>query len=218
MLNHIERIKICSEVAIKLYYDFNFEYSLKAKADETVDYSKNQKEQVPLEKGEATSTVIHNINGQPHTWTENRKYIQFLNANMPYILKEFGLSNQPIEVANSWINRHSKGGRTVEHKHQFVDIVVSSYLHCPPNSGNLLIRDPLEYHRANDVVESAFSKQVKYQYPWIEVPVKTNELVIFPGWVNHKTEESNSDFDRYVMTFNLKYMHGPMMGESPGMT
>ena len=211
MLNHIEKIKISSEVVIKLNYNFDFFNNLKFKVDETIEYSKKAEEKVPLESGNATSSVIHNIKGQPHTWIENRKYNQFLQANMPYILKEFGLVYQPIDVANSWVNSHSKGGETLEHKHQFVDLVVSSYLFCPEGSGNLLVRDPLEYHRWNDVVESAFSRTSKYQYPWMEVPVKTNELLIFPGWVNHKTEKSECDIDRYVMTYNLKYLQGPSM-------
>lgn len=204
MLNRIERIKICSEIAIKLYYDFDFFNKLKSKVDETIEYSSKQKEKVPLEEGDAVSTYIHNVNGEPHTWSENEKYIQFLNANMPYILKEFGIGAKKIDITNSWVNRHSKGGETTEHKHAFVDLVVSSYLSCPKGSGNLLIKDPLEYHRANDVIESNFEQTSKHQYPWIEVPVKTNELVIFPGWVNHKTEKSEVDSDRYVMTFNLK--------------
>jgi hypothetical protein len=213
MLNHIEKIKIISEVAIKLHYNFNFLQSLKQKCDETIEYSKNAEEKVPLESGEAVSTVIHNIKGQPHSWEENRKYNQFLQANMPFILKEFGLMNVPIDVSNSWVNRHSRGGETLEHKHQFVDLVISSYLFCPEGSGNLLIRDPLEYHKWNDVVENAFSKTSKYQYPWIEVPVKTNELVIFPGWLNHKTEKSECDIDRYVMTYNLKFLQSPGGGK-----
>ena len=120
MLNHIERIKILPELVIKLHYNFDFSTSLKSKCDETIEYSKNQEEKVPLEFGDAVSTVAHNVNGQPHTWTENRKFIQFLNANMTYILKEFGLAYQPISVSNSWVNRHSKGGETLEHMHQFV--------------------------------------------------------------------------------------------------
>jgi len=207
MLNHIERIKVCSEVAIKLNYNFDFLTTLKTKVDETIKYSESEEEKVPLEYGNAVSTVIHNINGEPHTWEENRKYNQFLNANMPYILKEFGLMYQPIQICNSWVNKHSKGGETLEHKHQFVDLVVSSYLFCPPNSGNLLVKDPLEYHRANDLVETSIAKTKKYQYPWIEIPVQTNELVIFPSWLNHKTEKSESDLDRYVMTYNLKYVN-----------
>ena len=208
MLNDIEKIKILPEIAIKLNYNFDFENLLKSKCDETIEYSKKQEEKVPLEYGNAVSTVIHNTNGQPHTWIENKKFIQFLNSNMQYIVKEFGLVYQRISISNSWINQHSKGGETLEHMHQFVDLVVSCYLFCPEESGNLLVRDPLEYHRWHDLIEDSFIKKTKYQHPWIEIPVKTNDVIIFPGWLNHKTEKSDSDINRYVMTINLQYGRG----------
>ena len=214
MLNHIEKIKVLPEVLVKMHYNFDFETNLKSKCDQTIEYSKIQSEKVPLEYGNAVSTVVHNINGEPHTWVENRKFNQFINANIPFILKQFELSQRPIGIVNSWVNKHSKGGETLEHMHQFVDLVMSCYLFCPENSGNLLVRDPLEYHRWNDSIESAYYKTKKYQHPWIEVPVKTNDILIFPGWLNHKTEKSNSDIDRYVMTVNLKYSPFP----GPGMT
>ena len=136
---------------------------------------------------------------------------------MPYILKEFGLADQHITVSNSWVNKHSRGGETTEHMHEFVDLVVSSYLFCPEGSGNLLVRDPLEYHRWHDVIENAYFQKQKYRHPWIEVPVQTNDVLIFPGWLNHKTEKSESDVDRYVMTTNLKYI-GNVNPHSLGMT
>lgn len=205
MLNYIEKIKILPELVVKLHYDFNFENELKRKCDETIEFSRNREEKVPLEVGNAISTVIHNVNGQPHTWEENRKFIQFLNANIPHVLKEFGLADQPIDISNSWVNKHSMGGETTEHMHEFVDLVVSSYLFCPEGSGNLLVRDPLEYHRWHDVIESAYFQKTKYRHPWIEVPVQTNDVLFFPGWLYHKTEKSESNIDRYVMTTNLKY-------------
>ena len=79
MLNHIERIKILPELVVKLHYNFDFENSLKSKCDETIEYSKKQEEKVPLEYGDAVSTVVHNVNGQPHTWQENKKFIQFFH-------------------------------------------------------------------------------------------------------------------------------------------
>lgn len=205
MLNYIEKIKVLPEVVVKLHYNFDFERSLKEKCIQNVEYSKGTGTESPLEFGDAISTVGRHVNGEPHTWDENRKFIQFLNANLPYIVKEFGLSDKPIAVGNSWVNRHSRSGETLEHMHQFVDLVVSSYLYCPPGSGNLLVRDPLEYHRWHDVLENVYFKKTKHQYPWIEVPVQTNDVLIFPGWLNHKTEKNESDSDRYVMTFNMKY-------------
>jgi len=215
MFANIEKVNVLPETIIKLSYNFSFERTLKTKCDETIGYSSNHTEKVPLEHGNATSTVLHNVNGQPHTWTENKRFVEFLYANIPAILNEFQLIEQPISIVQSWINRHSTGGETLEHNHHSVDLVVSSYLFCPPNSGNLLIRDPLEYHNWCSFRKPSPSE--KYPYPWLEVPVKTNDVLIFPGWLMHKTEKSKTEVDRYVMTINLKYgMTDPMM--SPGMT
>jgi hypothetical protein len=214
MLTNIEKVKVLPETILKLSYNFSFERTLKAKCDETISYSEEHSDKVLLESGNATSTVLHNFNSPPHTWPENKRFVEFLYANIPTILKEFQLMEQPISIVQSWVNKHSYGGETLEHTHQSVDLVVSSYLFCPPNSGNLLIRDPLEYHNWCSLRKP--SPGEKYPYPWLEVPVKTNDVLIFPGWLVHKTEKSKSEIDRYVMTINLKYGMDPMM--SPGMT
>jgi uncharacterized protein (TIGR02466 family) len=203
MLSNIQKINISGEIVVRLNYNFEFERKLKFKCDESIDYSNSHKDKVPLESGDAVSTVMHNVNGQPHTWIENKRFVEFLHANLPNIQKEFGLLPEKLSIANSWINRHSRGGETLEHTHPGVDLVVSSYLYCPPNSGNLIVRDPLEYHKWSSY--HYVSEDDVYPYPWIEVPVKTNEILIFPGWLVHKTQKSNTDINRYVMTINLKF-------------
>jgi len=203
VLSNIEKVKVTSEIVVRLNFNFDFERKLREKCEETINYSDNQPDKVLLESGDAVSTVMHNFNGQPHTWVENKRFVEFLYANLPNIQKEFKLPERPLSISNSWVNKHSRGGETLEHTHLGIDLVVSSYLYCPPDSGNLLIRDPLEYHRWSTFKE--IDPHEKHQYPWIEVPVKTNEVLIFPGWLVHKTEKSNTDVDRYVMTTNLKF-------------
>ncbi len=216
MITNIQKLQVTSEIIVRLNYNFEFERKLKEKCDESIDYSNNHSDKVPLESGDAVSTVIHNVNGEPHTWVENRRFVEFLYANLPNIQKEFKLIEKQLSISNSWVNRHSRGGETLEHTHPGIDLVVSSYLYCPPNSGNLIIRDPLEYHRWSSFNDISLDYD-KHQYPWIEVPVKTNDVLIFPGWLVHKTEKSNTDIDRYVMTTNLKFgLNNPMM--SLGMT
>lgn len=203
MLSNIQKLNVTGEIIVRLNYNFEFERKLKSKCDESINYSNNHKDKVPLENGNAVSTVIHNVNGEPHTWVENKRFVEFLYSNLPNIQKEFKLPKQPLSIANSWVNKHSRGGETLEHTHPGIDLVISSYLYCPPNSGNLIIRDPLEYHKWSTFQD--VSERDEHPYPWIEVPVKTNEVLIFPGWLVHKTQKSNTDTDRYVMTTNLKF-------------
>ena len=42
-------------------------------------------------------------------------------------------------------------------------------------------------------------------WPYVEIPVKTNDIIVFPGWLWHKTQASNTEEDRYVMTINWKF-------------
>jgi uncharacterized protein (TIGR02466 family) len=210
MITNIQKLGVTSEIIIRLNYNFEFERKLKVKCDESLNYSNDHSDKVLLESGDAVSTVMHNINGQPHTWVENKRFVEFLNANLPNIQKEFKLINNSLTIANSWMNRHSMGGETLEHSHPGIDLVVSSYLYCPPNSGNLVIRDPLEYHRWSSYHDASLHKD--HAYPWIEIPVKTNDVLIFPGWLVHKTEKNSTNIDRYVMTTNLKFgLNNPMM-------
>jgi hypothetical protein len=37
-----------------------------------------------------------------------------------------------------------------------------------------------------------------------EIQVKTNDVVIFPGWLKHRVQPSQTDEERIVMTFNIK--------------
>tara|TARA_B100001996_G_scaffold178170_1_gene136016 strand:- start:710 stop:946 length:237 start_codon:yes stop_codon:yes gene_type:complete len=76
-------------------------------------------------------------------------------------------------------------------------MVVSCYLKAPRGSGNFLIRDPLEYHRFG-------SPQVPEQNLWREIPVQTNDILVFPGWLKHATQPNNTDEDRINLSINYE--------------
>ena len=38
---------------------------------------------------------------------------------------------------------------------------------------------------------------------WKEVPVKTGDVLFFPGWINHRTQENTTNEERIVMTYNI---------------
>ena len=37
---------------------------------------------------------------------------------------------------------------------------------------------------------------------WNEVTVETNDILIFPGWLKHRTQVNRVDDDRVCLTFN----------------
>ena len=62
--------------------------------------------------------------------------------------------------------------------------------------GNIEIKDPLEYHKTGYPYDA--EKEV-----WKEIKAPTNTVLIFPGWVNHRSQENKVGGERMVMTYNI---------------
>jgi len=154
-----------------------------------------------LEKDGGTSSVTlqSKEETQPHTWKEFQKLQEFLNPVISEVIKQFRLMEQPYQVSNSWINCHPPGAWTAEHCHRGIQIAMAIYLRVPENSGRILFRDPLEYHWAGDPSDTRGEADGN----WYPVDVKSGDVLLFPGWLNHKTEVNQSNEDRYVLTINL---------------
>ena len=119
-----------------------------------------------LEKGDAVSTVSVDQSLQPHTWEELSDFQNWLGATFENIKDTYKFVERQSRVTQSWINRHGHGGITEEHNHNFSTFVVSCYLHCPPESGNIEFKDPLEYHFTSWPLEP---EEILYK----EIPVAT---------------------------------------------
>jgi uncharacterized protein (TIGR02466 family) len=150
-----------------------------------------------LEKGDAISTVAVDSTYQPHTWMELEKFQMWLGSKIADIRRCYKFVHNYSEVSNSWCNRHYYGGYTDEHTHTFGTFVVSCYLKAPENSGNIEFKDPLEYHK------SAFPI-IPETSLYSEVPVTTNDVLIFPGWLKHRVQPNLTNEERIVLTFNIK--------------
>lgn len=176
-------------------YQYNFDWlQLEPKVD---NLFRQVKKNSDLEKGAAWSTVACKPYLQPHTWIELQNFMQWLDTIIPSIAKSLGFQDLEQRVSQSWINKHYMGGETIEHSHNNTYFVVSCYLKCPINSGNIVFKDPLEYHKSHWPVYPE-------EHMCIEIPVTTNDVVIFPGYLKHYTMPSASNDTRYVMTLNIK--------------
>jgi hypothetical protein len=176
-------------------YNYNFNWKLlKPRVDDLfslVDKNSN------LEKGEAWSTVAVHPDLQPHTWLDLRDFQIWLGGKIDEIRVQNKFVANHSSVSQSWINKHAPDGTTVEHSHSYTTFVVSSYLQCPDNSGNIEFKDPLEYHKDSWPI-------IPEETLYYEVPVTTNDVLIFPGWLKHRVQPNLSTQDRYVMTLNIK--------------
>lgn len=177
----------------KFKYDFDFS-RLESRIQELFSLVEKNSE---LEQGDAISSVGISEDFQPHTWDELSDFQGWLGSKLEIPKDYYRFYDRQSVVSNSWMNRHMRGGYTLEHSHNAITFVASCYIKCPPNSGNIEFKNPLEYHLNAWPI---YPEETIFQ----EVPVETNDVLIFPGWLKHRVQPNNTDQERLVLTINIK--------------
>ncbi len=150
------------------------------------------------EKGGGTTSVIlrndiHNIFGE--------EFHKHIDGMLSHVWDQWHLDmGRTRYISESWINKHPPRGRTAEHHHQNVQMAVACYLNVPENSGNLMIQNPLQIYKMGEPLNYNYYDE---GMDWMEIPVKTNDVLFFPGWLKHKTAVNRSLEDRYIMSLNI---------------
>jgi uncharacterized protein (TIGR02466 family) len=151
-----------------------------------------------LELNDAASSVSNKL-APPHLIPEFKPFYRWILPMIEHIMyNEWELSRKiDIGISNSWVNVHGMGGITAEHEHGATAVVATAYITLPPNSGFIKFKDPLEYVkgiRPENDADMRFYKTVKAQQ---------GDVLLFPGWLRHKTEPSKTDEKRWVLTTNF---------------
>jgi len=187
-----------SPIIFKAHYaDLNWS-AIKSKVDDLISRVNNNTD---IEKAGGISTVDlqDRPEDQPHTWPEFNSLRQWIMPRVDEAVRLWRLTKQPYHVTNSWINRHDIGAWTDEHTHPGVQITLAFYLYAPANSGRIMFRDPMSYHWGGQPSEY----RQKTGSEWYPIDITSGDLLIFPGWLPHKTESNQSSESRYVFTINL---------------
>ncbi len=197
----------------KSKYDFKFD-NIKDRILKDTKRSKTIIEQTGIEtpekEGGLTTVMLtgSEIDGKrwkaPHEWPELDHFIHtWLPEKVREIYAAWNLSPHAIPyISESWTNEHSRGSFTEGHHHHNSQISLSCYLNVPKSSGRLMVKDPMEtynYSRPLGYNHEQFGKAWKY------IEVDTNDVLFFPGWLEHQTERSESDDKRYIMSINISY-------------
>ena len=193
ILKEQETIPVSPHWLWRFKYDFKYDgTSLQEHCGKLIDHTiQNTGTGAALETGNAFSTA-YNVEHQPHFWEIMQP---FINHMQPYLHAlwnhwDYG-SGQPVPI-RSWINTHKRSGMTMEHHHNGCPLVISAYLKHSTNSGYFQFRDPYEYHRWGSPGEPQLDL-------WKTVAVGEGDVLVFPGWLKHRTEPSQSDDDRVCL-------------------
>ena len=186
----------------KSKFDFEFD-TFKDKVDAHLQASQKRIEENKIktpEGGGGISSVV--LDEAPHKWPEfGDEFRDFMGASIGKIWTHRNYQNSLVkQLRKSWINVHYEGGYTEEHIHHGVDIACVCYLNVPCGSGGLQIKNPLA---AYDTAEPKVDWYYRSELDWMTIPVETNDVIFFPGWLLHRTEVNHTKEGRYVMSINI---------------
>jgi uncharacterized protein (TIGR02466 family) len=152
--------------------------------------------------------TLSNVGG----WQSNDLYenelvcspLQFLlpvvTAACQNALKAFG-SKRKIIVSNSWINMSDRGNYNILHYHSNCDLVCVFYL--TENNSAIKFDRPFDVPRYYlSQLGSSCNTALSYSNV-VHTPPK-NALLVFPSWLQHSVEASQSDTVRISITMNMK--------------
>jgi len=192
----IETVNPFPPLIFKSKFKFTESHLLSAKEilSGTSDQGKNF-----LEAGNASSSVANQFNA-PHQHSVFADFFQWQNsvAN-EIILNHYKLSGS-VEyiVGNSWVNVHKDGGKTLAHNHGLSALSAVAYIKLPTNSGYTEFKDPFydlrSLHERSDG-DTGLSE-------WASMPVEEGDVLFFPGWLQHRSQESKSLEERWILSSN----------------
>lgn len=122
-----------------------------------------------------------------------------------YLKDILGISSNFI-LTSSWLTMNHNGSAHERHSHG--NVMISSVLYfCEnlsdePMSNFYISQQGLKHIFQNFQFEFNIKSFNEYNSPSLNVPTKTNLLVVFPGWLLHGSEPMNKNTKRYCIGSN----------------
>jgi uncharacterized protein (TIGR02466 family) len=110
-------------------------------------------------------------------------------------VREAGLIS--CQLSNSWLSIMNEDTTLLPHRHEASVISGAYYPYVPNNSVGLTVMNPLKPYRMCEVNE----RTTEYTAADGTFPVKEGLLIIFPSWLEHKSDQNESN-GRAVVSFN----------------
>tara|TARA_B100001250_G_scaffold413382_1_gene447339 strand:+ start:4431 stop:5117 length:687 start_codon:yes stop_codon:yes gene_type:complete len=110
------------------------------------------------------------------------------------------IPNIDFTPLQSWWTVYEKGAYIPRHSHYNSMISGVYYLRHPEGAGNISFYNPIG-NLANHLWCDDLIFQVAAR---MRIQPKTGTLLLFPGWLEHETVQSESDEDKIIVSFNIK--------------
>jgi uncharacterized protein (TIGR02466 family) len=143
-----------------------------------------------------------------HTRINAPELIDFVNLHLQEYWIQSGFTKllKPY-ILHSWANVVPPGGSLHLHNHNPNVIAGVFYVNANNNHGNLQLENPLNLLLGRLPWDRTNSSPINFEQ---EIAVDDGKLIMFPGWLNHRTPPNRDSTDRIVMGFNFA-CHGEKM-------
>jgi uncharacterized protein (TIGR02466 family) len=112
---------------------------------------------------------------------------------------KFNSSYKPV-LTNSWIYKESPDGNLDWHNHTSSVISGVFYINATPEMGNLMLENPSCLLLGSMPFEKNSWGPLLFDHV---INVEDGKLVLFPGWMKHKTLKNKTNTDRIVLAFDF---------------
>lgn len=153
-----------------------------------------------LETNGGVSTYTTNCNLHLEEYAKTVSNIVLQHTKLYWKILDVDSRLEP-KIDQCWSNIHYENSLTIEHSHSLYPIVATLYVKAEKNSGDLVLVNPMEYGLTHIPYGVAIENKIE-----TSIKVLTGDLVLFPGWVRHKTKENFSNEPRIVMSYNINYI------------
>ena len=125
----------------------------------------------------------------------------FINFHVDKYWKEIGFTSfvKPY-ILHLWVNKIPMGGNLASHNHNPNIMAGVFYISAKPEMGNLLLENPMELLLGRMPWENQEQKYLTFDH---EIDVCDGKLVLFPGWLKHRTKFNLIDENRIVIGINF---------------
>lgn len=192
----IELINPFSPLVFKEHFVFKEHHLIAAKEIMSLAANRGSNH---LEVGQAKSSVS-NQNLPPHLHPAFEDFFHWQNEVADNIIKQHLMLSKNFDyiVGNSWVNVHGFSGKTQPHSHGLSALSTVAYIKLPYNSGYTEFKDPL-YDLKSIHERSDNDLELKQ---WNEVPVLEGDVLFFPGWLQHQSQENKTNDERWILSSN----------------
>tara|TARA_X000001388_G_scaffold63331_1_gene49274 strand:- start:337 stop:915 length:579 start_codon:yes stop_codon:yes gene_type:complete len=107
------------------------------------------------------------------------------------------------EITGLWGMINPPGARNSVHTHPLNYLSGVLYLKVPKNSGNIVFIEPRPQAEVFDPPKKTdLLPHLAHTVQW---EAKEKNLIFFPSWLQHEVQQNNSNQDRVIMSFNLRW-------------